>query len=437
MDNLNAYTAHAQSLIQDIDNAGDKIPAEKVANVVKELKEAYAELYKTMNLPEKNRWYVIKATDPNQANMIMSTGGPYTHAYGNSYSYVLEFQTSDVCSTTPGASWTINADENTGRYVLQNARTGGYFGPYTGSGNSKYDYHPIMWYQPKSFTIVPLGEGQVGFVTAESYFVKGTSGVVMDYAKAPADNNFKNTGYAWVIEPTDENHSDLTEVEGREYCAGRVIAFTKPYEIDGLPVASNADGTEEIPGYEIIGKETAGENSNIITAYKLKAIGSGLHTPAGKPIIYIMPGEYNTEINYNVTFTPVLNTPLKLERDTVNGLVSIASDNWNTSEEHMGYFLADSVVDEPKNLLIGYQRAVIVPRLVKNVSDEEPDAIVYVKGAGMLNKVKPSQIIAVKRFVNVYSVDGTLLRRHVDASAATQGLSRGIYIVGNKKVMVK
>ena len=436
-DALAAYNTKAEDLLKTLDDAGGNVSAGTISEVVKGLTEAYNTLYETMNKPEQDKWYMVLATDPAMEGMTFSTGGPYTHAYGNSYSYVLEYENTDLGSTKPGMSWTMNADAD-GRYVLQNARTGGYFGPYTGSGNTKYDYHPIMWYEPKAFTIVPFGDGQVGFVTAEGYYIKGTGGVVMDYAKAPADNNYKNTGYAWTIDATENEHSDLLETESRQYNAGRVIAFTKAYEIDGLPKASNETiGQEEIPGYEIIGKETSGEDASMVTAYKLRAIESGSRIPAGKAVIYIMPGEYDASVLYDVTFTPALNTALKLERDTANGLVSVASDNWNTTENHMGYFLADSVVDEPKNTTIGYQRAVIVPRLVKEISDEEPDAIVYVKGAGMLNGIKQAEIIAVKRFVNVYTVDGVLVRKHVDLATATEGLKKGIYIVGSKKVLVK
>jgi hypothetical protein len=39
--------------------------------------------------------------------------------------------------------------------------------------------------------------------------------------------------------------------------------------------------------------------------------------------------------------------------------------------------------------------------------------------------------------VNVYNVDGVLIKRHVKADTATEGLEKGIYIVGGKKVLVK
>ncbi len=44
---------------------------------------------------------------------------------------------------------------------------------------------------------------------------------------------------------------------------------------------------------------------------------------------------------------------------------------------------------------------------------------------------------AEETFVNVYSLQGVLLRENVSAEAATEGLASGLYIVGGKKVYVK
>ena len=53
----------------------------------------------------------------------------------------------------------------------------------------------------------------------------------------------------------------------------------------------------------------------------------------------------------------------------------------------------------------------------------DPDAIEIVEGQASR--------------VDVYSVQGTCLRRNVDARDAVNGLPRGIYVVGGKKYMVK
>ena len=39
--------------------------------------------------------------------------------------------------------------------------------------------------------------------------------------------------------------------------------------------------------------------------------------------------------------------------------------------------------------------------------------------------------------VDVYTIQGTIVKRQVERSQALEGLSRGLYIVGGKKVLVK
>ena len=53
----------------------------------------------------------------------------------------------------------------------------------------------------------------------------------------------------------------------------------------------------------------------------------------------------------------------------------------------------------------------------------------------MLNDIKDVVIEDQKEKVNVYSIDGVLIRRNVARAGATDGLVKGIYIVGNKKTI--
>ena len=55
----------------------------------------------------------------------------------------------------------------------------------------------------------------------------------------------------------------------------------------------------------------------------------------------------------------------------------------------------------------------------------------------MLNDIKDVVIEDPKEIVDVYSVDGVLIRRNVARINATNGLAKGIYIVGKQKVLVK
>ena len=438
-DALNAYNDKVDALLGAYDTKVEDgtITYDELTATVNGLKEAYAALYATMVVPAENVWYIINVANEDLEGYTLRAGGSATHAEGNGYSYVLSYE-----YNTGGKEsmyhWLINKD-SLGHFVPQNVNNGGYFGPITGSGNSTYNYRPIMWYVPKSFILVPFGNGQVGFKTPDGYYVRNNAswfnqGLSYSYFH-PYDSveTYCNTDYAFSIERSDVEHEYISD-SYYTCCNGRVVAITMPYEYTLPATYVGEDFEEEITPYEIIGKVTENEDNTIVTGYKLKKV-EGESVAAGKPMIYIMPGTYNTEITGDVTFAPVINTPVNVERDTVNGLVSVPA-SWLTDEAHYGYFLADSVVDEPIATQIGDQRAVIIPRFIED-SDVEADAIVYVQGAGMLNGIKQSNIVAVKLFVDVYTTDGVLVRKHVDADKATEGLGKGVYLVGNKKVLVK
>ena len=74
---------------------------------------------------------------------------------------------------------------------------------------------------------------------------------------------------------------------------------------------------------------------------------------------------------------------------------------------------------------------------MKELPDAQVDKIVYVKGNGMLNGINEVIVEDQAEKVDVYSIDGVLIRRNVARGSATDGLKKGIYIVGKKKVLVK
>ena len=57
---------------------------------------------------------------------------------------------------------------------------------------------------------------------------------------------------------------------------------------------------------------------------------------------------------------------------------------------------------------------------------------------GVINDIQNVEIVEENsEFVDVYTIDGVLVKRNVLRSAATEGLTKGIYIVGKDKVLVK
>lgn len=57
---------------------------------------------------------------------------------------------------------------------------------------------------------------------------------------------------------------------------------------------------------------------------------------------------------------------------------------------------------------------------------------------GIINDIKNVEIVETENeIVDVYTIDGVLVKRNVNAAEATRNLAKGIYIVGKKKVLVK
>ena len=405
------------------------------------MKSAQDEFLASVTLPEEGTWYVIHTAEdfPERANKVMNAGGWYAHSNnnGNQYSYWLDMYTTADVETNSRTSFVFrrNAD---GTLTMQNAGSGFFLGPETGSGNTTYDYRPIQWYEPNNVQLIPLGDGQVGFRTESGRYIRGNAAWYADgmtYEYNEGNEPMAYSAFAWQVYPVSDICSQITETQS--IAQGRVIAITKPHDLESLPTTEY--GT--VQGYRIVGKLTEeGSSDSIITAYKLQAYEDGEIIPAGTPVIYITEGDsYNADVSYEVEFNPYIDGEVTNLPDTVNGLAGNI-DSYTTDIDHLGYFLEDSVVDEPVGVLIGYNRAYIIPWLVEDLTEGNPDAvdkIVYVKGAGMLNDIKDVVIEDQKEKVDVYSIDGVLIRRNVARANATGGLAKGIYIVGKKKVLVK
>ena len=434
-DALDTYTEEAYDALDKYNEAEVKT-SEVTNSVVNELNAAYNKLYAQMTMPEEGKWYVLQLADqstPDRLINVMKSGGWYGHNPGSSYSYWLTNGEISSVASDERTHFVFKANED-GTYTIQNVGSGFFNGPETGSGNATYDYRPIQWYEPNPVTIVPFGNGQIGLrLNSGRYFYQnpGWLNYGMEYQTFDGTQG-KDSKYAWRIQPSEElTNGVITNVQSIEQ--GRAIAITKPYALDGLPQTD--DGV--LQGYKVVGKLTANESADsIVIAYQLQKLGKTDEIPAGYPVVYIADGKFDANVSIDATFYGIVNSEVTNLGDTINGLAGTL-DQMLTPVEHYGYFLEDSVVDEPANTTIGYQRAVLIPWLVEQVPDAQVDKIVYVKGNGMLNGINETVIEDPKEIVDVYSTDGVLIRRNVARANATDDLAKGIYIVGKEKVLVK
>ena len=104
------------------------------------------------------------------------------------------------------------------------------------------------------------------------------------------------------------------------------------------------------------------------------------------------------------------------------------------NKRRMGYITSDGLHLTSSTTVINAMSGYINPTLV-TPQDGETDLILTVNGK--IDGVAPIAAAKADALVNVYGIDGKLIKRNVKADEATRQLKRGIYIIGKKKVAVK
>lgn len=87
------------------------------------------------------------------------------------------------------------------------------------------------------------------------------------------------------------------------------------------------------------------------------------------------------------------------------------------------------------NEQLGWNTAYIDPALVKNA--DQPGEITVKINGNLSTNIQEAINDAQTGPVNVYSIDGVLIKKNVKASEAIKGLAKGIYIVGNQKIAIQ
>lgn len=157
---------------------------------------------------------------------------------------------------------------------------------------------------------------------------------------------------------------------------------------------------------------------------------------AGEPFIVVANDyeNFDTESDETVLFATPLVDDFIFDAKTSNGLVATL-DYTVPGKTGYGIFvnsvLDSTAVDTGINGHSGY----INTSLIVN-GDVEADLTITIK-EGLLNGVKTVIVDNAAEKVDVYTVDGVLVKRNVARANATEGLKSGIYIVGKDKILVR
>ncbi|MBP3774513.1 MAG: hypothetical protein ILA34_04090 [Bacteroidaceae bacterium] len=380
---------------------------------------------------------------------------------GTTTTYVPDFSNGNLSDAyaNPYAMWRIvkmEGEENA--YAIQNRATGLYLGR-----NQDADWYVTQSLVPMPLGINILGSGEFEIVTdtVTNKYTNGSGtevtlkGKPLHYQGSDlravwwSTNNangipsFSDSGQgyrtssAFTFEAVEDPDAALNfpalndniQIKTFPFAVANIEAEdenfkkvpVKTYGLKSATVDNAADSISSVVLYEKASFE-AGEPFVLVTGNPATAptVDEVLHDSINMIITPVAIEDYNTT-----------------EPKTANGLVASLSGT-QLLKKGLGLFEKGflTVTNDSVSVLVAGQTGYIDPLQVQDI-DTGSAATLTVKGNGILDAIRTAIIRQSSEYVNVYSIDGQLLRRHVNAADATRGLQKGIYIVGKQKVSVK
>lgn len=414
-----------------------KLSKQQLADNLAALDAAIAEVRTHIVPPSSDKWYFIQSADNTRSTNSFEQ---YICQTANAVGNAIKNQTIDAESLglyTRNAWNFVSAD---GKLYLRNV----------GNGHFQSTHDAAAGYPPKNIAttdtlpsadaweLVSLGDDQYALKAAgkDLYLTANSTNLGNSDWHTPTVSDLKNTEYAFTIKEVDEVLSTeqmaATQDDMRK---GAYRIYSSPVAITSIAPSDDSDATFTV--YTISGKNTSDDGKTI--SFNLKQYEEEV-IPAGMPFILMADGSLDSgEMTGEFYFNSDINAPVVFVSDTVNGLVSVA--NATTLKDGVGYINTgadrDKVTAASSSITVSDLTGYIDPELV--TSNEEGDAVIIVKGDGIVNAIQRTQTagISAKATVNVYTIDGVLVKKGVKAANAKSGLKKGLYIVGGKKVLVK
>lgn len=420
--------------------------------------EAFKKTIRWINAADDSQegtWYYIAAanryfdvTGTAQANK-MRKGMLYVQGDGTLENSTIYWATKDSIEKQglplDNATWRfINLGDSA--VAVQNKATRLYIG--------QYQTHPAsLSASPVAFKLSEIGYGSFTFqgvffngeAVSNNYLHSQVAGQTLVYW----NDKSLGSGSTWDIYTTDRSEQgtpadDITNDEIKNFSSAQAgKLYTMCYPV-GIEYIYDSYDEQAFPFYGI----SAISETELTLAQKVTM-------EPGEPFFYLA-GDDQSLLTPNPTAKDTVTTTIKITDFkvfaqnplTVNGLVGNYYNGYEVPAG-MGYLKETTKGEEgnyteriqtieatTKNQEMGWNSAYINAGLVENIETDAKTITIKINGS-LDTAIKDAIINAQKGNVNVYSIDGVLVKKNVKATEATKGLAKGIYIIGDTKVVVK
>lgn len=429
----------------------DKIDLVSINAAVNEINAAFNAFKGSVRLPEAGKFYTIKSastkvvaeadkqsqgyqgaiynaivysTGNNKSNSLSDANSAVRFTFANHSSEVtadgetsldaMMASLSDSISLKDDASYVWKAETaQDGKMVLRNLATGMYLTGANGKLYQSTEPTPILGegVKPNVFRF-NLGENANG--VTQYMNTKGATGTVVPW-KDPADEN----SYWQFNELADDDYTtECFAIKG--VTEGQFYACT-------FPVAITPDGNA-VP-YTVLGVNEAKD--------KLILAEVEDEVPAGTPVILLADVLTNsgegTVGNLTVGCEDLASAEFVFEPKVGDGLCGVLCEPVEIAET-CGHLANGKIVTGAYT--VPCNGAYLANAAV--TAEKGKESIDLAKGVGdTLTGIDDAKVVVLPSVVNVYGINGQLIKKSVKAANATKNLPAGVYVIGGQKVLVK